>query len=332
MNTRVRAAIALTATVALGLGACSKKTQMAKAFPDSLVTTEMIAIVNGDTITAKDIKVLAYTTTPALQDSLKSRSFNLMLLDQMIDRSIFTQEAKAAGTQLPESLVTRMMTQFVGQFGGEQKTDEVLARLGFGRDDVKRAIRRDLTIRAYVKQTLEPKVAITEADARAYFDQNEAQFAGQDSVRVRHIIVMFHDDDNEEKRMQRRAFIEGVRQRALKGQDFATLAKQFSEDGAAQQGGDLGYFPRGSMVKEFEDAAFALKKGQISGIVETRFGYHVLKCEDTKKAQPASFEVSKPGIEEFLRQQALGADLQNRLKKGREVAIITRNYGGLTQR
>jgi peptidyl-prolyl cis-trans isomerase C len=327
MKKRVCVAVALTATVALGLGACSKKKgERAEAFPDSLVTTEVVAIVNGDSIYAKELKVLAYTTTPASQDSMRSRSFNLMLLDQMVDRKLFIQEANAVGTTLPDSIVDQVMDQFVGQFGGVDRADQALSGLGFTRADVRTSIRRDLLIRAYVHQSLEPTVAINEADVRAYFDQNPTMFAGRDSVRARHIILLINEKDTEERKQERRGFLEKLRQRIVKGEEFARIAQKYSEDGAAPRGGDLGYFARGSMVPEFENAAFALKRGQMSDIVETRFGYHLIQCVDTKKAAPANYDASKADIETMLKNQALGTELQNRLKKNRETAIITRNY------
>ena len=327
MKKRVCVAVALTATVALGLGACSKqKGERAEAFPDSLVTTEVVAVVNGDSIYAKDLKVLAYTTTPASQDSMKSRSFNLMLLDQMVDRKLFIQEARAVGTTLPDSIVDRVMEQFVGQFGGVERADEILSGLGFTRADVRASIRRDLIIRTYVEQSLEPMVTISEADVRAYFDQNLTMFAGRDSVRVRHIILLVNEGDTDDRKQERRAFIEKLRQRLVKGEDFARIAQKYSEDGSAPRGGDLGYFARGSMVPEFENAAFALKKREMSDVVETRFGYHLILCVDTKKAVPANYDASKADIEAMLKNQALGTELQNRLKKNRETAIITRNY------
>jgi parvulin-like peptidyl-prolyl isomerase len=327
MKTRVYVAVALTAAVALGLGACSKKTaKRAVAFPDSLVASEAVAVVNGDTIHAKDLKVLAYTTTPASLDSMKSRSFNLMLLDQMVDRRLFIQEANAVGTTLPDSIVDLVMGQFVDQFGGAEHADTVLSKLGFTRADVRTSFRRDLLIRAYVQQSIAPTVAVSEADVRAYFDQNSAMFAARDSVRARHIILRIDEGATDEQKADRRAFMERIRQRAVKGEEFARLAQKYSEDGTAVRGGDLGYFARGTMVPEFEDAAFALKKGQMSKVVETRFGVHLILCVDKKQAGPASYDASKAVIEASLRQRALGTEIQNRLKKNRENAIITRNY------
>ena len=105
MKYLVRAALVIGAAAALGLG-CSKKNKLekAQAFPDSLVGSEVIALVNGDTILGSDLRVLAYLSMTS-PDSLHSRSFNNMLLDQLIDRAVFVQEAKAAGVWTPDSTV-----------------------------------------------------------------------------------------------------------------------------------------------------------------------------------------------------------------------------------
>lgn len=325
MKTHARVALAVVAAVALGL-ACSKKNKVekAQAFPDSVVSGEVIAIVNGDTITAKDLQVLAYTTTPGAADSLKSPSFNTMLLDQIIDRVVFTQEARAVGVTVPDSMVNALMNQFMMHFEGQMS--DMMKQVGLVATDFRKSIHRDLMIRAYVQQKLEPSITVEEADVRAFFDQNQSMFTGVDSVRCRHIILMFSPADTDQARSERRAQMEDIRKRAVKGEKFERLAQQYSQDGAAQFGGDLGYFARGTMVKEFEDVAFALKEGQISDVVETQFGLHVIQCVDKKGPTPPNYENAKPQIEAMMRQRELGTELQNRLKKSRDAAIITRNY------
>jgi peptidyl-prolyl cis-trans isomerase C len=325
MKTYARAALAVAVAVALGL-ACSKKNKLEKAvaFPDSVVGGEVIAIVNGDTLTARDIRVLAYTTTPNSTDSLKIASFNLRLLDEMIDRFVFVQEARAAGVSVPDSMVNAVMQQFMMHFEGQM--GGMMQQVGLGPSDFRHSIQRDLVIRAYVQLKIEPAITVSEADVRAFFDQNPAMFAGADSIRCRHIILMYSPADTDEARENRMKLIKNIRERALKGESFERLARQYSQDGSARYGGDLGYFARGQMVKDFEDAAFALKKGQVSDVVTTQFGLHLVQCVDHKAAAPASYETAQPQIQSMLRQRALGSDLQNRLKRNREAAIIVRNY------
>jgi peptidyl-prolyl cis-trans isomerase C len=320
----LRVVLVLGAAAVLGL-ACSKKNKLEKAsaFPDSLVSGEVLVMVNGDTIQSRDLQVLAFLSTMGA-DSLKSRSFNTMLLDQLIDRSVFVHEAKAAGLAAPDSVVDGLMQQFTQNFTGELAKQ--LESMGLKPVDFRKAIQRDLMIRAYVREKIEPTITVSDADCRAFFDEHEHEFAGVDSVRASHIILMYSPDADDKERADRKKLIESLRTRALKGENFAAMAKMYSQDNSAERGGDLGYFARGTMVKEFEDVAFGLKKGELSRVFETQFGLHLVKVTDKKPAAPPSYEVAKPRIETMLKQRALGTELQNRLKRNREAAIIVRNY------
>ncbi len=322
----IRPVLVAALAVGLALGCSKKKESAAHAFPDSLVNDEVVATVNSDPITGADLKVLAYTTTPATQDSLHSRSFNLGLLDQMIDRVAFSQEAREAGATAPDTLLQGIMDQFVQSVGGEEGADHVLAQMALSRDDFMRSFRRDVMIRSYVMNTVQPSIEVSDDDSRAFFDQHKDQLAPQDSVHARHIILLSKPDDTDSTKAARRALMTDIRKRAVGGESFANLAREYSQDGAASNGGDLGYFPRGMMVQPFEDAAFALKKGQISPVVETQFGLHLIQCIDRKTAHPATYDEEKPRIESMLRSRSLNTELQNRLKHVRDTAIIVRTY------
>jgi peptidyl-prolyl cis-trans isomerase C len=325
MKFQVRMALAVAAATVFALS-CSKKKEVAKhAFPDSLAASEVVATVNSEPITGQELKVLAYTAAGMI-DSTKSPSFNIRLLDQMVDRTLMAQEAKAAGIAVDDTLVTSVLDRFVRQFGGEAQVDQMLAPMGLTRDDFRQAITRDLTIRKYVDEKITPSITISDADTKAFYDQNPQMFAGTDSVRARHIILLSHQDDSEQQIKDRRAQLEAIRQRAIGGEDFAKLAKTYSQDNLAERGGDLGYFPRGMMVKPFEDAAFALKKGQISNIVDTQFGMHLIKCIDKKPARPVQYDDAKASIDMMLKQRSLSTELQNRLQKSRDAATIVRTY------
>lgn len=325
MQFHARMVLAVAAATVLA-ASCSKKDKAAdRAFPDSLAADEVVATVNDEPITGRELKVLAYTASGDI-DSTKTASFNIRLLDQMIDRTLMAQEAKAAGVSVPDTVVTNVLDQFVRQFGGEAQVDQMLAPMGLAREDFRQAIARDLTIRRYVDERITPSIAVSDADTRAFYDGNPEMFAGTDSVHAAHIILLSHEGDADQQIKDRRAQMESIRQRAVGGENFAALARQFSQDNVAQQGGDLGYFPRGMMVKPFEDAAFALKKGQISDIVETQFGLHLIKCIDKKPARAVPYDSAKGSIDMMLKQRQLSAELQNRLQRSRDAAIIVRSY------
>jgi peptidyl-prolyl cis-trans isomerase C len=322
----LRIAAVMAAAGVLSFGCSKKKESAAVAFPDSVMSDEVVATVNDEPVLGSDLKVLAYTTTAASPDSLKNAAFNTRLLDQMIDRIVFSQEARAAGVTVADTLVENMLGQFIMQFGGEERVGTMLADMGLKREDIAKSFQRDMVIREYVEKKVEPSIEVAEADSRAYYDQNQASFAAVDSVHARHIILLFRPEDTPEIREERRRQMTDIQKRAKGGEDFTQLARQYSQDGAAQNGGDLGWFPREMMVKPFSDVAFSLKKGEISGVVETQFGFHVIQCIDKKAAHKVTYEEARPRVDTMLRQRALGTELQNRLKRDRDAAIIVRKY------
>ncbi|MDA8105533.1 MAG: peptidylprolyl isomerase [Nitrospiraceae bacterium] len=159
----------------------------------------------------------------------------------------------------------------------------------------------DFTSREYLAQVVTKNITVSDRDILDYYTANKEKFAVPEQVRARHILVKVSPKATDEEKKKAREKIEALRERALKGEDFAALAEEYTDDpGTKKRGGDTGYFSRGKMVKPFEEAAFSLKPGEISNIVETRFGYHIIKVEDHKAAGTMSLDEAKKSIEEYL--------------------------------
>lgn len=156
--------------------------------------------------------------------------------------------------------------------------------------------------------TIEKGVTVSEDDLKAYYQQNAARMAKPEERRASHILVAAAKDAPAAQKEQAKAKAQELLAQARKNPDgFAALAKQNSQDpGSAAQGGDLDFFPRGAMTKPFEDAVFALKnKGDLSEVVETEFGYHVIKLTDVRIDTPKTFEELRPQLEaQAKREQA----------------------------
>lgn len=144
------------------------------------------------------------------------------------------------------------------------------------------------------------KVTIPEGEIEQYYTSHQDEFGQPEKRRARHILLATTAQNKETQRAE----MEKILTRAKTGEDFAALARQFSEDGSAAQGGDLGFFARGEMVPQFEEAAFRLQKGDVSDIIETQFGYHILKLEDIQPANITPLTAVKGAIEQKLKNQA----------------------------
>lgn len=154
-------------------------------------------------------------------------------------------------------------------------------------------------------ESIKKGVSVSEADLKTYYEQNSAQTAGKEERRASHILVAADKSASAEQRDAARKKAEALLAQAKAKPDaFADLARKNSQDpGSAAKGGDLDFFARGAMVKPFEDAAFALKKGEISGVVESDFGFHIIRLTDIKQPKVKTFAEMRPELEAQLRQQ-----------------------------
>ncbi len=177
----------------------------------------------------------------------------------------------------------------------------------------------------YVIKEIEKKINVTDADVKAYYEKNKAEFSEPESVKASHILVKVPQDADEKAWKDAEAKIKDIKKKLDGGADFAKLAQEMSDDpGSKAKGGDLGFFSKGRMVPEFEAAAFALKPGEVSQPVKTPFGYHLIKVVEKKDAHEKSFDEVKDQVKQNLlnqkRREALDSLLLN-LKKQYPVKI-----------
>ncbi len=192
--------------------------------------------------------------------------------------------------------------QFSGKEGKDKFLEELIKRELVYQDAKKMKLDKDPEyvekikefekmnlISLILKKEVEEKAKVADAEVKEFFDKNADKFTVGTTVRASHILI-----DNEEQAQK-------IRERIRKGENFAKLAQALSKDkGSATKGGDIGYFGSGQMVPEFERAVMALKVGEVSDPVKTRFGYHIIQLTDVKKGEVASFEQSKEAIKRQL--------------------------------
>lgn len=160
----------------------------------------------------------------------------------------------------------------------------------------------DLLSKELIRREVHDKISITDEDMRSYYTANIDSYRVPEMVRARHILFRVPANADEKEKQEVREKSETVLERIRSGEDFEKLASEFSDDtGSKAQGGDIGFFPKGKMVKQFEDAAFSMKAGEVSGPVETRFGLHIIRVEERKEAQAKPFEDVKEEIRVTLK-------------------------------
>ncbi len=214
--------------------------------------------------------------------------------------------------QLKKALVERWveisLLSSAAKDAGLEKDPEVKARL----DEVTKQI----LAQAYLEKKLLNQQRVSEEEVKAYYEKHREKYQEPRAVRARHILIEVPQGATPEQEKEALKKAQRLRERILKGEDFAKLAQEYSADpGTKEKGGELGFFTQGQMVKEFEEAAFRLKPGEISEPVRTPFGYHLIQVEEIKEAKQRSFAEVKDRVREDLIQAKEEAALNKALKE-----------------
>lgn len=241
-----------------------------------------IAIVNGEKISKEDYKkeMQFYGAMLASRQNLKNSIVQMMVQDKLI-----ADDMKKNKIEVAEKDVNDSFMNSVKQFGGQEQFDKMLDDYNMDVEKFKETVKKDLMYQKH-REWFNKEHPVTDDEIKKYYEDNKDQFAKRDAA---HILVA---DENTAKE---------IKEKLNNGEDFAALAKEYSTDTAnAANGGELGTFSKGQMVKEFEDAVFALKEGEISDPVKTQFGYHIIKLnkiadslEDNKEAIKKTLEDKK---------------------------------------
>jgi parvulin-like peptidyl-prolyl isomerase len=239
------------------------------------------------------------------EDSILGKAGDYVVKKSDVDRMLayYPQETQSRLQENPaemQTLVKRMLeVKIIADVARKENFDQIphiKKQLDYVADD--------FLSKEYLARVVSKNVTVSEADLKKYYDQNKKQLGVPEQVWARHILFKVDPAASEQEKNKARKRAEVVLKRAKGGEDFEKLARAYSDDESSKaNGGDLGYFTRGRTVQGFEKVVFYTKPGEISDIVETRYGYHIIKVEDHVDARERSFEEMRYYIRDELQQQ-----------------------------
>lgn len=302
----------------------------ASAAQDALKTSpsDPMARVNGTTITRQEVdravKVMLaqnQVEQPLSADLLKQAQD--AALDQLAAAELLFQEASKHEVKDLDKQVADKVAVNRAKFTSDAEFEKALKAVDMTMNDIREFTRKDIIISRFIDDELAAKIKVSDADIKKFYDENvEKYFTKPESARASHILIGVDEKASAEERKKAKEKAEALLKRVKAGEDFATIAKSDSTCPSASQGGDLGTFGRGQMVPPFEKAAFALKPGQVSDVVETQFGYHIIKLVEKEEAGKESFESVKGKIAEFLKREKTQKSVVDLVAKLKETAKI----------
>lgn len=265
---------------------------------------EVVARVNGEAITraeferaVQNLEGRAGGPVPPDQRDQIYRD----VLDQLIGYKLLTQETKARKVVVPDAEVEARINEIRKQFPSEDVFMQMLEQRKVTIDQIRADARQDMAVAKIIESEIASKLAVTPQQVDEFYAKNPDQFKQAERVRASHILITFPRGADAAAKAQAKTRAEQILKDVKAGKDFAELARQHSQDpGSAAQGGDLGFFQQGQMVGPFNDAAFTLKPGTTSELVETEFGYHIIKVAEKQAARTVPLAEVRSQVEQYL--------------------------------
>jgi parvulin-like peptidyl-prolyl isomerase len=294
------------------------------------VLDKTVATVDGEVILMSEYEKRARPIIEEYEKLLKGPDKDIRIkelkeniLEQMIDEKILIHEANRKKIKVTRKEIQDGIEEIKKRFASEEEYNQELTKQGLTEEKFKEQVRDQLMVIKLIDEEVKAKVSPpTDTEIEEFYKQNESQMVEPEQVRVRHILIKVDEKTNKEEALKK---IKEILKEAKKGKtSFAELAKKYSEDVSASRGGDIGFFTRGQMVKKFEEAAFALDVGEISDVVETEYGYHIIQCLEKKAQEKKSLEEIKDNLRNFIFQRKMEERYEKWLRTLRDKASITK--------
>ncbi|MGA2554260.1 MAG: peptidylprolyl isomerase, partial [Smithella sp.] len=285
---------------------------------------EKVAVVNGAPIEKDEFDgevFLIQKTVLGLGKPLSCEQVSLIrreVLESMIRRELLYQTARKSGIKPDENAINKDINSLKQQFSGETEYKNELSRRGINEEVLRARMIRNSLVQKYMDKEFTDKVNVTDKEIQDYYQKNIDLFKQPFQMRVNQIFIQSDSKGGDSRKKELRGKAEKILKNLKDDQDFADLAREYSDGPTKNKGGDLGYLRKGQLEKQFESKIFALKKGEITDVIETEYGFHIFKVTDIKPETILAYENVKEKVKKFLVDEKTKQEADKYARKLRE--------------
>lgn len=323
--------------------AAAKEPEEAEQIPPDMpggLFPSVVARVNGRAVLGRDLEQriqseLAPIGNPEWKNLKEDYQQELIAqsLGSLVAAELIYQKAVSMGLKATDAEVQAEFSKTAKSFASDAEMNIALANRGMDRPSLTRELGRSLTVARYVNDTIAKKITVTPTEVNEYYASHKSEFNHPEMIRTSHILIIVNEGATPERDKLALQRAEMLLARVKKGEDFAKLAKEYSMDNTASNGGDVGLTPKGALAPEYEAAAFALPVGGVSGVVRTQVGYHIIKVAEKKKAGISDLEEVRPALTGYLKSQRIDTELLRvveGLRSSTKIVLLLKISGPLT--
>ncbi|MGE4488060.1 MAG: peptidylprolyl isomerase [Kiritimatiellales bacterium] len=275
--------------------------------PLALQSEDVVVTVNGQNITHGEVMqgvqmnmMQLSRQVPAQQLSQMAGQIYQNVQDTLIANILLTEAAGKSSLTVDDAAVDAEIEKIKSGAPEDSSLEDALAENNIEFSEWKNNLREQMLVRKLVDEKTADVPEATATEVAEFYQQNLDSFKAPESVTASHILVAFKPEDTDETKAAKKKEIEAIREQLVAGGDFETIAKEKSDCPSGQRGGSLGSFTRGQMVPEFENVAFSANVGDLSDVVETQFGYHLIKVTDHKQDSTRPLSEVKDQLQSYL--------------------------------
>jgi parvulin-like peptidyl-prolyl isomerase len=294
------------------------------------ITDRIVAIVNGDVITLTELNTAYEPYRKKIEESYRGpdkakiiADNRLLMLNKLIENILIDQEAKKTGLIVKDEEVMETINNLLTR--KKYTMEDLLHNLA--KDNItfeahKKDVKEHLLRMKLVRYELKSKIMITEEEIGEYYRQNRENYEGKEAVRLKQILLIIPRGADEKVKTKLREEADAILARLKKGGSFDALASQYSQGPAAASGGDIGFVEKGSMQPVVDSAAFSLKKDEVSGVIESPIGFHIIKVIDKRGAGIKPIESVREEIKTKIEEDKWDKKYLEWVKELRKKSII----------